>query len=475
MKLYQQLANDLFALIHDGALRPADRVPSVRETARRARAGHPDPGCPRAIIAMRVLLTQRAVAPLLWVVGLGLGGFIVYAWRSAIPPVDPPAAVSFDADSLRRGAQLAALGNCITCHTAPGGESFAGGRPVPTPFGPIYSTNITPDLNTGIGHWSLAAFERAMREGVDREGAHLYPAFPYDHFTLMSDADTAALYAFIMTRQPVQAHTPENHLPFPFNIRLILAGWKLLFLHEGRYRDDPTKDEEWNRGAYLANGIAHCGACHTPRNSFGAEIGSQHFAGGEVEGWYAYSLNASSQSYESWNTDALHAYLQKGWHAQHGDAHGAMAPVTQALGTVADSDIRAIAVYVGSLMSREEQERQRAADTNPPPSNDTGAAIYATSCSSCHDGTRPLPFGGVKLVLSTAVTGENATNLIRVVLDGLHPPEGTPGAIMPGFSSTLTDGQLEALVAYLRSNIAAKPPWLGVESMVREARSRESD
>lgn len=423
---------------------------------------------------MRTFLTQRAVVPLLWVVGLGVAGFVVYAWRSPLPPTDPPTAVSFDANILERGAELAALGNCMTCHTAPGGESFAGGRPVSTPFGTIYSTNITPDLNTGIGHWSQAAFQRAMREGVDREGAHLYPAFPYDHFTLVDDADTAALYAFIMTRQPVQARTPENHLPFPLNIRLILAGWKLVFFREGRYRYDPTKDEQWNRGAYLANGIAHCGACHTPRNSFGAEIGSQHFGGGEVDGWHAYAINAGSQAAEAWNADALHAYLQKGWHEQHGDAHGAMAPVTQNLSSAPDSDIQAIAVYVGSLIGPEGQGKRGAADPNPP-SNDTGAAIYATSCASCHDGTRPLPYGGVKLALSTAVTGESATNLIRVVLDGLHPPEGAAGAIMPGFSSTLTDGQLEALVAYLRSNIAARPPWTGVESMVREARSRESD
>jgi mono/diheme cytochrome c family protein len=421
---------------------------------------------------MRTFFTKRAVVPLLWVVGLGVGGFVVYAWRSPIPPADPPAADSFDAGTLRRGAELAALGNCATCHTAPGGDTFAGGRPVPTPFGTIYSTNITPDPNSGIGHWSQDAFQRAMREGVDREGAHLYPAFPYDHFTLINDADVAALYAFVMTRQPVQARTPENHLPFPLNIRLVLAGWKLLFFRADRYRYDPTHDEQWNRGAYLANGIGHCGACHTPRNSLGAEIGNQHLGGGEAEGWHAYAINAGSQSHATWNTDALHTYLRKGWHEQHGDAHGPMAPVTRNLATVADSDVRSIAVYIASLTGERSQKRT----TNPdPPSNDTGAAIYATSCASCHDGTRPLPYGGVKLSLSTAVTGESATNLVKVVLDGLHPPEGTAGAIMPGFSSTLTDGQLESLVAYIRSNIGAKPPWTGIEATVREARSHDSD
>lgn len=168
---------------------------------------------------MKTFVTRRLIVRLLWVLAALLLGFMVYAWRSPIAPVDPPAAESFDAASVRRGAQLAALGDCVTCHSAPGGETFAGGREVVTPFGTIYSTNITPDPTTGIGHWSQAAFQRAMREGVNREGDHLYPAFPYDHYTLVNDADIAALYAFIMTRQPVQARTHDNNLPFPLNIR----------------------------------------------------------------------------------------------------------------------------------------------------------------------------------------------------------------------------------------------------------------
>src|SRR5262249_31624955 len=152
------------------------------------------------------------------------------------------------------------------------------------------------DPNTGIGHWSQVAFQRAMREGVNREGSHLYPAFPYDHFTLVSDADTASLYAFIMTRQPVQARIPDNNLPFPLNLRLVLAGWKLLFFRDGGYQYDPKHDEQWNRGAYLVNGLGHCGACHSPRNSLGAEITSRRLGGGEADGWYAYAINAASQS-----------------------------------------------------------------------------------------------------------------------------------------------------------------------------------
>src|SRR5262249_12728939 len=157
-------------------------------------------------------------------------------------------------------------------------------------------------------------------------------------------------------------------------------------------------DEQWNRGAYLAEGIGHCGACHSPRNGLGAEIRGQQLDGGEVEGWHAYAINARSQSQESWNADALHTYLRKGWHDQHGIAHGPMAPVTRNLAAVADADVRAIATYVASMTDN--QTRSQRADTAADPaSNDAGAAIYAASCESCHDGTRPLPFGGMKLAL----------------------------------------------------------------------------
>ncbi|MBS0420439.1 MAG: cytochrome c [Proteobacteria bacterium] len=417
-------------------------------------------------------VTRRWVVRLLWILGALVLGFVIYAWRSPIAPVDPPAAGTFDMATIQRGAQLAALGDCATCHTASGGETFAGGRAVATPFGTIYSTNITPDPSSGIGRWSQEAFQRAMREGVNRAGDHLYPAFPYDHFTLVDDRDNAALYAFIMTRQPVQGRTPDNQLSFPLNMRFIIAGWKLFFLRKGPYEQDSNHNAEWNRGAYLANGIGHCGACHTPRNSLGAEIRSQHFGGGEAEGWHAYAINADSRALEAWKAEDLHMYLSNGWHDRHGDAHGPMAAVSQNLSSVPDADVKAIASYVATVIGNQPREKIRPEGAS---GNDTGAAIYAAACASCHDGSRPLPFGGVKLMLSTAVTGESATNLINVVLEGLRPPEGTTGAIMPGFSSTLTDGQLESLVAYIRSNLGSQLPWTDIESSVREARSRTHD
>src|SRR4051812_18556429 len=213
----------------------------------------------------RVLLGLAAV------VVLGGGAFLALAWRPAIDPVEPPERASFDPARVTKGAELAAVGDCGRCHTVEGGAAYAGGYPLATPFGTIYATNITPDPETGIGRWSEAAFRRAMREGVDREGRHLYPAFPYDHFTLLTDDDDNALYAYFMTREPVRARTPANDIPFPLNLRVAIAGWKLLFFKPGPYQPDMAKSEAWNHGAYLAEGLAHCGACHTPRNGLGAE------------------------------------------------------------------------------------------------------------------------------------------------------------------------------------------------------------
>ncbi|HET9390381.1 MAG TPA: cytochrome c [Steroidobacteraceae bacterium] len=421
---------------------------------------------------MKLPTGGHIVIGVLALVALVLGICFLLAWRDALPAIEPPGAGDFAADTIARGAQLAALGGCAPCHTAPGGASFAGGRAIDTPFGRIFSTNITPDPHSGIGRWSEAAFRRAMREGVDREGRQLYPAFPYDHFTLVSDTDDAALYAYLMTRRPVRAEARQNQLGFPLRIRWILAAWKLRYFHPGPYQPDTAHDELWNRGAYLVNGLAHCGACHTPRNRFGAENPAQRFAGTEAEDWYAYAINSASQARVPWDADSLSLFLRNGWHDRHGIAQGPMARVTDDLARVPDSDCRAIAVYVAWLMS---ESTAAGAPKAAPPNSRDGQAIYAAACADCHDGARPLPIGGVRLELSTAVSGESAINLINVVLDGVRPPEGAAGPIMPGFASTLSDTQLDSLVTYLRGHFAGKPPWPAFIEHVREARRRSHD
>ncbi|MDB6086912.1 MAG: cytochrome c, class, partial [Gammaproteobacteria bacterium] len=263
---------------------------------------------------------MRIAASIVLVVLFVAAGFAFHASRPEIRPTIPPAASHFDRDLVTRGAQLAAIGNCNVCHTAIGGHSLAGGLAMPTPFGTVYSTNITPDPDTGIGRWSEEAFRRAMRDGVDRKGRQLYPVFPYDHFTRVTDDDNRALYAYLMTRTPIHASAPRNQLWFPFNFRLVVAGWKLVFFREGPYREDLHRSSEWNRGAYLVEGLGHCGACHTPRNALGAERSSRAYAGGESEGWDAYALDRSSASPVAWTTDSLAQFFHSGWQVDHGVA-----------------------------------------------------------------------------------------------------------------------------------------------------------
>ena len=406
-------------------------------------------------------------------------------WRPVLAAIDPPQPSSFDSALVRRGRDLAAIGNCNNCHTVRGGKDFAGGLPVPTPFGTIYSSNITPDAKTGIGRWSEAAFRRAMQSGVDRDGQHLYPTFPYDHFTHVSDDDDRALYAYLMTRQPVHASARENDLAFPFNQRIAVAGWKLLFLRHGTYQPDSTKSAEWNRGAYLVEGLAHCGACHTPRNALGAEKTQASFAGGDVDNWHAYAINSQSSAPVPWDTDALFRYLRQGWHPDHGVARGPMAEVVSNLSEVPESDIRAIATYMASVFGAPSEQRKRRgeevlaqASSGPAqPANGgttTGAQIYAAACATCHATDRAPPFGGINLALSTALTSPDARNAANIVLSGIRPTQGERSPIMPGFADSMTDGQIAAVLDYLRARFGNQPPWTNTADIVRDIRRTQT-
>jgi mono/diheme cytochrome c family protein len=417
------------------------------------------------------------------VAGLLIGGAIaVYAvaWRPAMPAIEPPAPQAFEPEVVKRGRDLAAIGNCNDCHTVRGGKAFAGGVPVPTPFGTIYSSNITPDPETGIGRWSEGAFRRAMRSGVDRAGQHLYPTFPYDHFTNVTDEDDRALYAFLMTRQGVHAPARANDLSFPLNQRIVVAGWKLLFLRSEAYRPDRAQSAEWNRGAYLVEGLAHCGACHTPRNALGAERTSASFSGGDVDNWYAYPINAGSPAPVPWNAEALFHYLRQGFDVDHGLARGPMAEVVSNLSSVPESDVRAIALYMTSVFGPPSQDRLRQAgdvrsQAKAPPTQSTeenvpGGSIYTAACATCHESDRPLPYGGVDLGLSTALSAPDPRNAANVTLSGILPLEGERSPIMPGFAGSMTDAQAAALLNYLRGRFSRQPAWTGVEQAVQQAR-----
>jgi mono/diheme cytochrome c family protein len=442
---------------------------------------------------MSAISILRWFALLCLVLALGAAAVVFAARQPAIDPVSPAQANNFSSDLVKRGAELAAIGNCDVCHTAPGQRPFAGGRALPTPFGTIYATNITPDVETGIGNWSQAAFARAMRYGVRRDGAYLYPVFPFDHFTLVSDADDEAIYAYLMTREPVRATPPANDLPFPLNMRIVMFGWNLLFLRAGPFQPDAGHDETWNRGAYLVEGLGHCGACHTSRNFLAAAKSDRKLSGGESEGWTAYALNAASPAPVHWSADALAHYLAFGFEESHGVARGPMAEVVGDLHSVSEHDIRAMAVYLAGQVGQarassgdierqraDQRERGKTAIANSADSQaavtranetDEGASLYASACAGCHEGPRAMPFGGIDLALSSGVAGPNATNLFNVVLYGLPAADPARAPIMPGFAPAMNDAQLIALARFLRVHFSDKEPWSDIEKSLREARS----
>jgi mono/diheme cytochrome c family protein len=394
----------------------------------------------------------------------------------------PPGA-AYDPELVARGAWLSAIGNCSTCHTAERGGTYAGGRPLSTPFGSIYATNITPDPETGIGRWTASDFLRAMHLGIGKDGQNLYPAFPYDHFTHVDDEDVNAIYAFLMTRDSVRAQAPVNNILVP---RAAVAVWKALYLKPGRLAPDAARDARWNRGRYLVDGLGHCGACHTPRNALGAEKLTEDLAGGTADGWRAPALNDASPAPVPWTVEQVATYLRTSFDATHGAAAGAMAPVAHNLSTVPEPEVNAIAVYVasrmtagagthaassgvpsGGLAGADAEASVRAGDMaiDPRQAND-GDAIYRSACAGCHEGSRR----GIALDHSTSTTDASPANLIRVTLDGIQPREGERGRIMPAFRGALDDTQLTSLVAFLRTQFGHAPPWQDVASEVARAK-----
>jgi mono/diheme cytochrome c family protein len=412
----------------------------------------------------------------------GLAGFGMLAWQPAMAPVVPPAPESFAPDLVAKGEALAGGGYCAACHTAKGGQTFAGGYAMATPFGVIRSTNITPDPETGIGTWSEAAFARAMHEGVSRDGSHLFPVFSYDHFTKLSDEDVRALYAYFMTRAPVHAPARPNGIPFPFNIRYLQAGWKLLFFRPGRFEPDGEKSAEWNRGAYLARGLSHCGACHTPRNLLGAEKPGDAYGGAVIDNWVAPPLTAANPAPAPWTREELYDYLRTGTSKLHGTAAGPMFPVVQGLGALPDSDIRAIATYFADIdkaadrlphVSAAVSQAMSDASAKTGEQFDPDTRLYTAACASCHYNAGSAPLAArPDLALNSAVHLPDPSNLIQVILHGISAEEGMPGVVMPAFGGALSDADVARIAAYLRRTRTSLPPWPDLATKVAAIRRR---
>jgi mono/diheme cytochrome c family protein len=421
---------------------------------------------------------------LVWVVGLvvlGILGFGALAWQPAIAPINPPAASAFAPELVAKGAALAGGGFCAECHTAKGGAQFAGSYAMATPFGVLYSTNITPDPETGIGTWSEVAFARAMREGVARDGSLLFPAFPYDHFSKLSDEDVQALYAFFMTRAPARARAHENGLPFPLNVRYLQAGWRLLFFRPGRFKPDASKSAEWNRGAYLAEGLSHCSACHTPRNLLGAEKSSDAYAGAVVDNWIAPPLTAANPTPAPWTQLELSNYLRNGVSNLHGSAAGPMAPVVHGLAALSESDVHAIALYFADLAHAAERSAStgsavaRAMSYAPLGTGqeiDLDARLYMAACAPCHYNAGAPIAVRPDLALNSALNLPDPSNLIEVVLNGINAEDGIPGVVMPSFEHALSDADIARIGAYLRRTRTTLSPWPDLEKQIAALRAK---
>lgn len=395
----------------------------------------------------------------------------------AIAPIARPDASVYSAATIARGEQLAALGNCAECHTSLTGALNAGGRALETQFGTIYTTNITPDVETGIGAWSYPAFERAMRDGLHRDGRQLYPAFPYTHFSRTDDADMQALYAYLMAQPSVRATAPANALAFPFNLRPLLAGWNALFHQAKEFKPEPAKSEAWNRGAYLVESLGHCSACHSPRNALGAEQHQAYLAGGSAEGWEAPPLTSLSHAPVPWSEDELFAYLRTGHSRYHGVAAGPMAPIVRNLKALPDPDIRAMAIYLGSFNDTAADAPALAAGlesaTQVTVASSTGARLYQGACAVCHEvGGLPLFGSRPSLALNSNLHSATADNLVQVILYGITEPVSSDLGYMPAFKGSMNDAQVEELVTFLRRQFAPdKPAWTGVHEAVARVRN----
>jgi len=364
-----------------------------------------------------------------------------------------PARAEPSAEDIAHGRMLVEAGNCAGCHTADPAKPFAGGKRIETPFGAIYAPNLTPDRDTGIGGWSNEDFRRALREGVAPNGSRYYPAFPYPYFTKLTRDDIFAIRAYLATLTPFSNKAPPPDLRFPFNFRVVMRVWDSLFFKPGIFEPDQNKSPAWNRGGYLVTGLAHCGACHTPKNMFGADRHGRALSGGQVAGWFAPRLDGAARSgLKSWSVDDIVEYLQSGRNARS-HADGLMAEVVlNSTSKMSDGDVRAIATYLKELPAGQ-PEPEVIAPTETEMA--AGRAIYDHACISCHesDGSGapriypPLP--GNALLQSA-----DPSSTLRIILDGaqtITTPRAPNAGSMPDYAKQFSDQQIAEVTNYIRN------------------------
>jgi mono/diheme cytochrome c family protein len=402
----------------------------------------------RAVLRAALGVAAVATAVLIGAVGWELRG-------ESLPEVAEPAPAS--AETVARGAYLARAGNCMACHTARGGAAYAGGRAIDTPFGTVYASNLTPDPATGLGHWSAQAFRRALHEGRSRDGRLLYPVFPYTHTTLVTDDDSDALYAFLRTVAPVVQPTPDHDLRWPVNTQAALAVWRVLYFEPGRFEPDAAQSAEWNRGAYLARGLAHCSACHSARDALGGSTAGDRWRAGLMPDghWLAPSLRDPAQAgVGDWSVEAVADLLQTG---RNPDA-GVMGPMAEVVfeGTqhLTRADLEAMAVFLRQLPPKVEP----APDWEPAPAEQLarGEVLYDQQCAACHGdqgqgaaGAYPALAGNRSVVMPSHV------NAVQAILAGGFSPAtaGNPRPYgMPPFRTLLNDADIAAVASFVRQS-----------------------
>ncbi len=377
----------------------------------------------------------------------------------------PASAEATDHEAVERGRYLAVAGNCTSCHTRDGGEPFAGGVAFPTQFGTIYSTNITADKDTGIGGWSEEQFIRALREGIRPDGVHLYPAFPYTAFTKITDTDAKALWSFVRDIAAVRYTPPDNTLRFPYSQRWLIGAWKALFFDAERFTADAGKSQEWNRGAYLVQGLAHCSACHTPRNFLGAESSEQaltggiqtHLKDGKLRTWSSTNLTSAPSGLAAWSVEDVTSYLKFGVSSYAGVLGPMNEVVMNSTRHMTQSDVRAMAVYLKSLPSVEQ------AGTKKPDAQtlSKGDLLYSIHCGTCHLPTgMGSPTTAPPLVGSPITLAPDPASLINVTLDGPDLPHDAPSDLwlqrrwkaMEPYRDKLSDEEVAALLSFIRNS-----------------------
>jgi mono/diheme cytochrome c family protein len=375
-------------------------------------------------------------------------------------------------EDIARGKALTDAGDCASCHTADPAKPFAGGKRIDTPFGGIYAPNLTPDRETGLGAWRDDEFYRALRFGVARDGSRYYPAFPYLNFTKLTRQDIFAIRAYLATLTPVSNAPRAPELRWPFNYRVVMRGWNWLFFKPGILMPDQQKSAEWNRGRYLVEGIAHCGACHTPKNIFGADRRGQKYGGGRVAGMFAPRLDGAERSgLKSWSVEDIAEYLQSGRNAKSHAGELMSEVVVNSTSKMGDADVRAIAVYLKDLPAGAPEPKV----TPPPPAQmAAGEKLYNGACIACHeeDGSGapriypPLP-GNANL------QSADATSTLRIILDGAETvttPRAPNKGSMPAYAAKMTDQQIADVTNYIRNAWGNAAPLVTADQVAKARR-----